>query len=249
MSATPGTVAETEGICYDLPWCAEKSESGEKKVKRNIILWVLLACLACGAGTASALPLLERGKGRTAAITFDDGPRPGYVEPLLGILREKGVRATFFVVGRYAVQHPELVRAMADGGHVVANHTYYHNNLAALPPENVYREWRLCSEAIESILGEKPRFARPPGGRFNSFVVDRAAGEGLRIVLWTNNPGDYSDSLTAPELTRKVLAKAAPGDILLLHVGVRPTIEALPGIIDGYRKKGFSFVTVEDIAR
>ena len=138
---------------------------------------------------------------------------------------------------------------MADGGHVVANHTYYHNNLTALPRENVYREWRLCSEAIESILGQKPRFARPPGGRFNSFVVDQAAGEGLRIVLWTNNPGDYSDSLTAPELTRKVLAKSAPGDILLLHVGVRPTIEALPGIIDGYRKKGFSFVTVEDIAR
>jgi peptidoglycan/xylan/chitin deacetylase (PgdA/CDA1 family) len=218
-------------------------------VKRRIVLWVFLVCLLLGPADAGARPLIERGKGRTVAITFDDGPRPGYVEPLLDILREKGVRATFFVVGRYAVLYPELVRAMADGGHVVANHTYYHNNLTALPRENVYREWRLCSEAIESILGQKPRFARPPGGRFNSFVVDQAAGEGLRIVLWTNNPGDYSDSLTAPELTRKVLAKSAPGDILLLHVGVRPTIEALPGIIDGYRKKGFSFVTVEDIAR
>ncbi|MDK2959074.1 MAG: peptidoglycan-N-acetylglucosamine deacetylase [Synergistaceae bacterium] len=226
-----------------------ESGAGKRKMKRNIVLWALLACLASGAAAASALPPLGKGKGRTVAITFDDGPRPGYVEPLLDILREKGVRATFFVVGRYATEYPHLVRAMAGGGHVVGDHTYYHNNLTTLPPENVYREWRLCSEAIESILGKKPRSARPPGGQLNSFVVEQAAGEGLRIVLWTNNPGDYTGSLTAQELTRKVLAKAAPGDILLLHVGVRPTIEALPGIIDGYRKKGFSFVTVEDITR
>ena len=218
-------------------------------MRRKIICWVLLAWVALAAETVWGQPFLERGKGRTVALTFDDGPRPGFVEPLLDILREKGVRATFFVVGRFAAEHPHLVRAMADGGHVVANHTYYHNNLTALPRENVYRDWRLCSEAIENILGKKPRFARPPGGRYNAFVADQAVGEGLRIVLWTNNPGDYSDSLTPPELTRKVLAKAAPGDILLLHVGVRPTIEALPGIIDGYRKKDYTFVTVEDIGR
>lgn len=218
-------------------------------MKKSAVCWAMLILAVIGAGEAPARQPLEKGNGRTVAITFDDGPRPGFVEPVLDILREKGVKATFFVVGRYAAQHPHLVRAMAAGGHVVANHTFYHNNLTALPRENVHREWRLCSETIESILGEKPRFARPPGGQYNAFVVDQAAAEGLRIVLWTNNPGDYNDSLGAPELTGKVLAKAAPGDILLLHVGVGPTIGALPGIIDGYRRKGFSFVTVEDIAR
>ena len=217
-------------------------------MKRKIAGWLLFLCLLTAASDVYAQPLLERGKGRTVAITFDDGPRPGYVESILKILREKGVRATFFVVGRYAAEHPGLIRAMADDGHVVANHTFYHNNLTALPRENVYREWRLCSEAIESILGRKPRFARPPGGQYNSFVVDQAAEEGLRVVLWTNNPGDYSDTLRGGELTRKVLVRAAPGEILLLHVGVLSTIEALPGIIDGYRKKGFIFVTVEEIA-
>ena len=217
-------------------------------MKRKIAGWLLFLCLLTAASDVYAQPLLERGKGRTVAITFDDGPRPGYVESILKILREKGVRATFFVVGRYAAEHPGLIRAMAADGHVVAYHTFYHNNLTALPRENVYREWRLCSEAIESILGRKPRFARPPGGQYNSFVVDQAAEEGLRVVLWTNNPGDYSDTLRGGELTRKVLVRAAPGEILLLHVGVFSTIEALPGIIDGYREKGFTFVTVEEIA-
>ena len=196
---------------------------------------------------AEASGYLRNGNGHTVALTFDDGPRPGYVEPILAILREKDVRATFFLVGRYVLEHPELVRAIDAEGHTVANHTFYHNNLTSLPPENVYREWRLCNEAVEQVTGKKPRFARPPGGRYNNFVAERANGEGLRIVLWTNNPGDYAASLDGPSLARKVLSRAKEGDIVLLHVGVAPTIDALPEIIDGYRKKGFSFVTVDEM--
>ena len=140
-----------------------------------------------------------------------------------------------------------LVRAIDAEGHTVANHTFYHNNLTSLPPENVYREWRLCNEAVERVTGKKPRFARPPGGRYNTFVAERANEEGLRIVLWTNNPGDYAASLDGPSLARKVLSRAKEGDIVLLHVGVAPTIDALPEIIDGYRRKGFSFVTVDEM--
>ena len=86
-------------------------------MKRKIAGWLLFLCLLTAASDVyAAQPLLERGKGRTVAITFDDGPRPGYVESILKILREKGVRATFFVVGRYAAEHPGLIRAMADDG-------------------------------------------------------------------------------------------------------------------------------------
>ncbi len=158
------------------------------------------------------------------------------------------MRATFFVVGRYAVLYPELVRAMADGGHVVANHTYYHNNLTALPRENVYRNGGSAARQSNPYSGKSPvRQASRRAVQLLRGGSGRRRGAAYRPV--DQQSRDYSDSLTAPELTRKVLAKAAPGDILLLHVGVRPTIEALPGIIDGYRKKGFSFVTVEDIAR
>lgn len=218
------------------------------KERVRISAMVLLFLLLLGiASHSEALDFLKNGNGKTVALTFDDGPRPGYVEPILGILREKGVRATFFLVGRYVLEHPELVRAIDAEGHTVANHTFYHNNLTSLPPENVYREWRLCNEAVEQVIGKKPRFARPPGGRYNDFVAERAAEEGLRIVLWTNNPGDYSASLDGPSLARKVLSKAKEGDIVLLHVGVAPTIDALPGIIDGYREKGFSFVVVDEM--
>ena len=214
------------------------------QISAAVLLFLLLVGIA---SPSEALDFLKNGNGKTVALTFDDGPRPGYVEPILGILREKGVRATFFLVGRYVLEHPELVRAIDAEGHTVANHTFYHNNLTSLPPENVYREWRLCNEAVEQVIGKKPRFARPPGGRYNDFVAERAAEEGLRIVLWTNNPGDYSASLDGPSLARKVLSKAKEGDIVLLHVGVAPTIDALPEIIDGYRKKGFSFVTVDEM--
>lgn len=214
------------------------------QISAAVLLFLLLLGIA---SPSEALDFLKNGNGKTVALTFDDGPRPGYVEPILGILREKGVRATFFLVGRYVLEHPELVRAIDAEGHTVANHTFYHNNLTSLPPENVYREWRLCNEAVEQVIGKKPRFARPPGGRYNDFVAERAAEEGLRIVLWTNNPGDYSASLDGPSLARKVLSKAKEGDIVLLHVGVAPTIDALPGIIDGYREKGFSFVVVDEM--
>jgi len=214
------------------------------QISAAVLLFLLLLGIA---SPSEALDFLKNGNGKTVALTFDDGPRPGYVEPILGILREKGVRATFFLVGRYVLEHPELVRAIDAEGHTVANHTFYHNNLTSLPPENVYREWRLCNEAVERVIGKKPRFARPPGGRYNDFVAERAAEEGLRIVLWTNNPGDYSASLDGPSLARKVLSKAKEGDIVLLHVGVAPTIDALPGIIDGYREKGFSFVVVDEM--
>ncbi len=214
------------------------------QISAAVLLFLLLLGIA---SPSEALDFLKNGNGKTVALTFDDGPRPGYVEPILGILREKGVRATFFLVGRYVLEHPELVRAIDAEGHTVANHTFYHNNLTSLPPENVYREWRLCNEAVERVIGKKPRFARPPGGRYNDFVAERAAEEGLRIVLWTNNPGDYSASLDGPSLARKVLSKAKEGDIVLLHVGVAPTIDALPRIIDGYREKGFSFVVVDEM--
>ena len=219
-----------------------------RKIEK-VLLLMLFFCggALCVLEASEASLFLRHGNGKTVALTFDDGPRLGYVEPLLDILREKGVRATFFLVGRQVLMYPELVRAIDAGGHVVANHTFDHYNLLSLPPENVYREWRLCNEAVESVIGKKPRFARPPGGRYNEFVAEQATGEGLRIVLWTNNPGDYSASLSGPSLARKVLSGARKGDIVLLHAGVSSTVDALPEIIDGYRKKGYSFVAVDEM--
>lgn len=221
-------------------------------MKRDRLAALLLAVLLFLAGShgeaeANAFPSIWKGRGKTVALTFDDGPRPGFVEPILQILREKRVKATFFVVGQSAAQHPELIRAIAADGHVLGNHSYYHNNITLLPRENAGLEWRLCSEALERILGARPRFARAPGGQSNPFVAGKAAEEGLRLVLWTNNPGDYRDRISPSALSKKVLGRSSPGDIVLLHVGVVSTIRALPDIIDGYRARGFRFVTVEEI--
>jgi delta-lactam-biosynthetic de-N-acetylase len=192
---------------------------------------------------------IHHGRGRTVALTFDDGPEAGFSDRILDILKRYDVKASFFVVGRFAAVEPDCIRRMIAEGHIVANHSHYHNNITKLPPENAHLEWDMCQETIRTITGTYPVFCRPPGGQYNEFVLELAAKRGLVPVFWTVNPGDYRAKDSAPELARKVVGQIHPGAIVLLHIGVQPTVEALPAIIEGIRKKGYSFVTVDQLPR
>lgn len=184
----------------------------------------------------------------TVALTFDDGPHPAYTPRLLRILAQHRVRASFFVVGKMAVRHPELVRAEATAGHLVANHSYSHRDLAALPAAEVGEEWLKCSQVVWQITGQEPRFCRPPGGSCNDRVVQIAAGLGLSTVMWTKDPGDYG-APGVEHIVNVTAGRAQPGAILLLHDGAAQTVEALPQVITVLRRKGFAFQTVEEMAR
>ncbi|MCS6949567.1 MAG: polysaccharide deacetylase family protein [bacterium] len=180
------------------------------------------------------------------ALTFDDGPHPEYTPRLLDILQRYNVRATFFVVGKMAEKHPDLLRQQAQAGHSIGNHTYHHVNLTRIPPADVAAEIKACGEVIQSITGKAPHLFRPPGGDYDRNVAEVAEALGYWIVLWTDDPGDYAKP-PEKELRQKLFSRISNGGIILLHDGVEETIDLLPDLIEYLQSQGYKLVTIDEM--
>lgn len=182
-----------------------------------------------------------------AALTFDDGPDPTWTPVVLDILKEKGVKATFFVLGGRAQAYPDLVRRAAAEGHSIQNHSWNHPaGFEALPFEVVLDEMRGTSDELEALTGARPRFFRPPGGGVSA-EVEAASGQlGMKLAMWNVDPQDWAGT-SAEGIYTRVTQGLGGGDMILLHDGGGDrgqTTAALPGIIDDLKSKGFSFVTL-----
>jgi peptidoglycan/xylan/chitin deacetylase (PgdA/CDA1 family) len=183
---------------------------------------------------------------RAVALTFDDGPDPVDTPKLLDLLREKGVKATFFVVGKRADQHPEIVRRAWAEGHLIANHTWSHHPLFCfLLPRRLRSEIEGGAESIRRICGSRPRLFRSPVGLRHPLLAPYLENAGLEYISWRIRT---RDTLTANSsvLARRILRKASSGDIILLHDrlpgGTDAMLKALPQVIDALREQGFQFV-------
>src|SRR5438874_11827210 len=130
---------------------------------------------------------------RKLAITFDDGPNPAITPKLLDLLDRHNAKATFFLIGRYVRECPELVKETVARGHLVGNHTETHPNLFRLSRREIRIELRLCHDAISNALGSPPKWFRPPFGFRNPWVVPSARELGYRTVMWTLLPGDRKE--------------------------------------------------------
>ena len=130
---------------------------------------------------------------RKLALTFDDGPNPAITPKLLELLERYNAKATFFVIGRYVRECPELVQETAARGHLVGNHTEMHPNLFRLSRREIRIELRLCHDAISNALSSPPKWFRPPFGIRNPWVVPAARELGYRTVMWTLLPGDWKE--------------------------------------------------------
>jgi peptidoglycan-N-acetylglucosamine deacetylase len=128
---------------------------------------------------------------RKLAITFDDGPNPAITPKLLDLLDRYQAKATFFLIGRYVRECPDLVKETAARGHVIGNHTDAHRNLFWLTPAQITVELRLCHHAIANTLGAPAKWFRPPWGFRNPQVIPSASALGCRTVMWTLLPGDW----------------------------------------------------------
>lgn len=183
------------------------------------------------------------------ALTFDDGPNPVATPRILDTLRAERVPATFFFLGPHVERWPEIARRVADDGHAIGNHGYFHRRLHLKGPSYVRADLTLGTEAIVGATGLRPGYFRAPHGFRSPWVTPIARELGQRTIGWTLGVWD-SDKPGAGVIARRAVAATRPGTILLLHDGDgydpagdrTQTAEALPVIIRELRHRGYEFV-------
>ena len=184
--------------------------------------------------------------GRRVAITFDDGPSPTLTPRVLEVLRLHDVHATFFLLGTQVEKFPALARDIADAGHDLANHSLSHRSFRSLFPSEITRELDRTDAAIAAATGLRPRFVRPPYGRFPDSTVALVRDRGGDLVLWSVDAGDWGDA-PPEQIATAVVEAATPGAIILLHDREPATVRALPEILAGLRRRGLEPVSVAEL--
>jgi peptidoglycan/xylan/chitin deacetylase (PgdA/CDA1 family) len=189
------------------------------------------------------------------ALTFDDGPCAGYTEQILDILRRHQVKATFFVCGQNVERSPEILRRIQAEGHAIGNHSFSHPFPFFRSRAFFAREIDLTQEAIEKVTRKRPKFFRPPFGARWLGLQPVLKARGLSLVNWSDTGYDWK--LDAEGIVHETLKTLGPGSIILLHDGRTtcppekvdrsPTVKALPAILEGAMKAGFTFVTLEEL--
>jgi peptidoglycan/xylan/chitin deacetylase (PgdA/CDA1 family) len=196
---------------------------------------------------------LKRGQmgGDKIALTFDAGASSKPTPELLSILESKGVKATFFLTGKWVEDNRELTRRIIAEGHEIGNHTYSHPDLRNLSDDEIRDQLARTEDLVQSTAGVSTKpFFRPPFGGRDSRVLDVAREEGYRSVYWTVDSWDaFKKGIKASEIEDRVLERSKDGAIVLMHCGSWQTVDALPEIIDELRVRGYELVKVSDLAQ
>ena len=176
------------------------------------------------------------------ALTFDDGPSSEYTPLLLDGLRERNVKASFFVIGSNIEKEggEEIIRRMHEEGHLIGNHTWHHVDLSDLSTEDAWKELEMTDSLIKAVTGEETALVRPPFGEF-----PRSMEEPDKLyVKWTVDSRDWVTKDTQ-EIVRKVVTDTEENDIILMHDCYETSVEAALQIIDTLSERGYEFVTVD----
>ena len=187
-----------------------------------------------------ASALVKRPK---VAITFDDGPSTVYTKILLDGLKERGVKATFFLTGQEIQYSKEVVKRMAKEGHIIGNHTYTHADLKKTNYKKAIKEIEDTNNAIKEITGKKPKYIRPPYGDWDERIFKETD---MSIVLWSVDPEDWKDQ-NASIVARRVIKNTTDGDVILLHDIFKTSVNAAFIIIDKLQSQGYEFVTIDKL--
>ncbi|NNE92188.1 MAG: polysaccharide deacetylase family protein [Verrucomicrobiales bacterium] len=184
---------------------------------------------------------------KVIAITFDDGPHKDNTPRLLDILKERNIKATFYVVGDMVKYNPHILRRTVEEGHEIGNHTVTHGTLSRMSNFGVRKELANAHKAIVEVTGIAPRTMRPPGGAIKSEQKKWMLKEfGYPTILWSVDPQDWKRP-GASVVTRRLVEGASPGGILLVHDLHKPTVDAMPSTLDQLLAKGYEFVTVSEL--
>jgi peptidoglycan/xylan/chitin deacetylase (PgdA/CDA1 family) len=188
------------------------------------------------------------------AFTFDDGPNDPHTLDLLDVLSRHNAHATFFLIGRYVRQRPDIVAEIAKRGHVIGNHTFTHPLLTFQSASRIRHELLQCSDAIHDAVGAHSNLFRPPWGGRRPAVFRIARQMGLDPVMW--NITGYDWKAPTPEfIEQKVAPRIRGGDVILLHDGGHlvlgtdrsATVAAVDNLLTRYRSVGYEFVTIPEM--
>ncbi|MGE5576156.1 MAG: polysaccharide deacetylase family sporulation protein PdaB [Syntrophothermus sp.] len=199
--------------------------------------------------THRLVPIYEvRTNRQELSLTFDISWGHTSAPPILKVLRDNQIRATFFLSGPWIEVHPEIARQIKADGHEIASHGDRHINYSTLPKHQIIEEIMTAHKSIKQVTGVDASLIRAPNGDYNDLVIEAATDVGYKVIQWSvdsldwKNPGvDY--------MVDRVLSLAQPGAIILMHASdsCKQTADALPRIIAGLRSKGFKFVTVSEL--
>ncbi len=188
------------------------------------------------------------------ALTYDDGPNDPHTLKLLEVLARHDVQATFFMIGRYVQQRPNIARAVAQAGHVIGNHTFTHPLLTFKSASETRTELVDCRKALQDAIGEHSNLFRPPFGGRRPATLRIARNLGLEPIMWNVTGYDWT-APPAAVIEQKVVRQIRGGDVILLHdgghrsIGVdrSQTVIATDNLIARYKDNGYQFVTIEEM--
>ena len=221
----------------------------------SLLLFLVLLADGALAGTVFAIARHQSGtfqsstiqastaQPRQVALTFDDGPHQTCTPALLDGLKQRGVKATFFLMGENIAGKELLVQRMQEEGHLIGNHSYRHIQMTKEEAEQACAEIEQTEEIIRSITGSRPEYLRPPYGAWNEQLECRV---NLTPVLWNVDSLDWKLQNTE-RIVRQVEKDVKSGDIILMHDIFKTSVEAALRIVDDLQKQGYEFVTVEEL--
>lgn len=181
--------------------------------------------------------------GSVVALTFDDGPHKVYTKQLLDGLRERGIHASFFLMGENLEGNEELIRQMKEDGHLIGNHSFCHVKLTEEGAEQVCRDVEKTGDLIEDLTGQYPRYLRPPYGDWNEALEEKLD---LETVFWTVDSLDWKLKNTE-KIVKRVEKSVKNGDIILMHDIFSTSVEAALQLADELQSQGYQFVTVDEL--
>lgn len=220
-----------------------------------IILGVIVGvlCVAFGepAVAASAsqkkLPIYSvKRDDKKIALSFDAAWGADLTDSILSILEKYNVKTTFFVVGKWAEQYPDKVKALSDAGHEVENHSYDHPHMTNMSKEDMINELERCNAKIEEITGKHPTLLRPPYGDYNNAVIEAAEQCSMHTIQWSVDSLDWK-GISADDIVKRVVPKVTNGSIVLFHNAGEHTPEALPAILESLISEGYEIVPVSEL--
>ncbi len=181
-------------------------------------------------------------------LTFDDGPHSILTLKILDILREKKVRATFFLTGQKAMHHTDIIKQIQADKHDIGNRGWTSTPITKISTDQLSAHIKSTSQLIFNATKNDVKYYRPPSGftnaHINSHVKDK---EKLRPILWSLDSRDIEGGASAEKVAKHVLDSAKPGDVVRLHDTVEVTLQALPSIIDGLYAQGYEFLTLSQV--